>query len=437
MSGSKRGPWLIAAGIAIAGSVAALSGTLSGTALKQPGLTEARAFAETHQVAAALRIVADTLPGKPDDTATLALLGDLYADLCDPTTGEPVPGNAAPAVQRIAMTLRETVRLHPESTEDRALLGEYALAAGQDSVAITVLSGANRPDASMGPLTVPLALALLRTGRFDQLVETINPNDALGIRSRSQALHARARALESLRKYDDARSNLVAILWRDPDNLAAKAALGLLELEHGSRDAATYWLGQARAADPDAPATLALAGNHAFVTRDYAASADAFGKLVSRQAAHAVDGIPPGLGKARALIYLGDLPTARVALEGASLPSDDARLSYYRALLAYRAGAFARAAELAEGLAVRLPDFPPIDLLMGGTMLATGFPETAARHLRRYLAAEPDDAGARALLDEAEQRLMHPNQTTPVPNQLLFHAFGFDAPPTKVSDIKF
>ena len=47
------------------------------------------------------------------------------------------------------------------------------------------------------------------------------------------------------------------------------------------------------------------------------------------------------------------------------------------------------------------PDPRDRNLLIGAASLATGYPETAVRHLLRYLAAEPGNKTAHTLLEAA------------------------------------
>jgi predicted Zn-dependent protease len=136
------------------------------------------------------------------------------------------------------------------------------------------------------------------------------------------------------------------------------------------------------------------------------------------------DPIPPSLGAARALTYLGDLGAALAALDASPMPADDPSVRYYRALLAYRAGEFRRAAELAQSLDVDLPHYPPRDLLLGGALLASGLRATAAARLSQYVAEVPGDSAARRLLQVAQRDVTDPHAATVSPRELLA-AFGF------------
>ncbi len=111
-----------------------------------------------------------------------------------------------------------------------------------------------------------------------------------------------------------------------------------------------------------------------------------YGALVRRGAPETFDPTPPSLGLARALTYVGDLAAARAAFPASRLPANDASLRYYRAVLAYCAGEFRNATDLAQALGSALPNYPPLELLLGGASLASGFPATAVAHLGRYVA---------------------------------------------------
>jgi predicted Zn-dependent protease len=137
------------------------------------------------------------------------------------------------------------------------------------------------------------------------------------------------------------------------------------------------------------------------------------------------DPIPSSLGGARALIYQGDLNAASAVLDASPLGAGEPSVVYYRALMAYRAGAFRRTGELAQQLDGKLHDCAALDLLIGGAMLASGYPETAAYRLRRYLQAVPDNEAAKVLLANAEARIARPDAPAEVPQSRLMAVFGF------------
>jgi predicted Zn-dependent protease len=429
--------WWLAAGLIALGAGAALFRFVGGPAAPAASLSDAEHLMKTQQRAAAAHVLATVLARDPDNAAALSLLADFYDEIRDPASGLPIPGDAEASVKAITVVLGQMVSRHPGSPDTMTLLGEYELASGHDETAAAALLGAIKAGGPRARTLVPLSLALLRSEQPEKLIDTVDPDDATAAADRAQVFRARALAQEHLGRIDDARASLVAIALRDPDNLEAKLRLGLLELRHGDRNAARYWVDDARKRAADAPATLALAAEYYQATRDFSASAAAFAELAEQPLPDMFDLMEPHLGRARALIYLGDLAGASSALDAAPFPRDDAKLKYYRALLAYRSGAFDRAAELAEGLETRLPRFPPLNLLMAGTMLATGYTETAAWHLRRYLAAVPDDADAAALMELTEQRLMQPRTNEPVRTALLFSVFGFEPAPASGGGGKF
>jgi predicted Zn-dependent protease len=136
------------------------------------------------------------------------------------------------------------------------------------------------------------------------------------------------------------------------------------------------------------------------------------------------DPIPSSLGETRAPIYQGDLNAASTVLDASPLGAGEPSVVYYRALMAYRVGAFRRTGELAQQPDSKLHDTAALDLLIGGAMLASGYPETAAYRLRRSLQAAPDNEAAQALLANAEARVARPDAPAEVPQSRLIAAFG-------------
>ena len=69
--------------------------------------------------------------------------------------------------------------------------------------------------------------------------------------------------------------------------------------------------------------------------------------------------------------------------------------------------------------------FPDLDLLIGVTKLANGYPETALHYLRRYVDAVPDNSVVHGLLDEADQRVSGTDPKDVIAPERLAAAFGF------------
>jgi tetratricopeptide (TPR) repeat protein len=413
-------------GLLAAGVIAAAAGTYMSRRPPPPPpptLDQIAAAVAAHQDDVALRDLVPILPPLVTNTRALDLLRAIFADMTDPTTGEPhLKGSAAPPTQ-VVFILREYASAHPGETRDDALLGRYALLADLNDVALDALRRSKA--AGTEPDPVLLGLALLRANRPDDLLMSINADPSLPPARRALVAMLRARAALRLERYDAARLSLRDALSAQPGNLEALTQLGLLELWHGDPAAAADLSRKAFAVDREAPATLQLAAELDFATADYAGSAKLYGQLADRGGGGVTDPLPPLLGRARALIYQGDVAGAQQALDAAGR---DPKVQFFRALLEARQGHFAKAGELAEGLDSRLSGFPPLDLLLGTTMLATGYPETATRRLRHYHAMMPDDHAAEVLLDAAETRAAHHGGDTPPPQQVLLTGLGFPPP---------
>jgi tetratricopeptide (TPR) repeat protein len=405
--------------------VVALCGLVLWVGKSSPSLAEARTLAARNNTAAALQVAAVLLAQRPADPDLLALLNALYSGLCDPATEEPNPHHAGPAAQRIAVALRTALSNTQGTPEQYQILGEFALLAGQYDAAIAAFRQVETHGIAPDRAAVPLALALLRAGQPRDIASEIDPKTTQSPRQQALRWTFQARAQLALAHTAQARVEFEAALAADPGNANALSRFGMLELWHGNPAAAADLLVRARSAAPQAAPTLRLAAELAYATADYQASAQAYDALVRSGAEDDFDPIPPSLGKARALIYQGDLSAAAAALDASALGSHDPTLTYYRALLAYRAGDFRRAGELAQGLDVVLPGYPPVDMLIGGAMLATGLPETATKHLRHYVDAVPDNTAAQSLLRSAEDQLAHPDHKTPVAPADLLAPFGF------------
>ncbi len=345
--------------------------------------------------------------------------------MSDPATGEPEARSDASALRSATDALHDASLAEPHDAALHRLLGEYLLASGLNRAAVTELQAAASQGGDMAPLAVPLAFALFRSDRLEDLIALPTP-PALPPHQFAMLRGVQARALEAMERYPDAATALQQVLAAEPNDLDAVVRLGLLYLWHGDRSLAAQWLEQATRIDPASVATLRLRGEYAYAARDFAGSAVAYGKLVAMGAPERLDP-PPILGLARAQIYLGDLKAAEATLAHPELPGNDAMLGYYRALLAYRSGAFQRASELAEPLIGPLNDYPAVHLLLGAAMLASGYPATARHYLAHYVAVVPDNRIAPMLLAEADQRVANPDTAQPIAPGQLYAALGFSA----------
>jgi tetratricopeptide (TPR) repeat protein len=388
-----------------------------------PTLNDARHLLAAHHPAAAMQALDLALRHTPPDAEAQTLLRETYAAVCDPATGEPNPRISGPAA-RIAATLQDALGGGLGSALDYQLLGQFALAGGLATEAVPAFRKAAAMGADPAALQFPFALALLRANDLDTLLQT-NPANAADPHLGARLLVVRGQAQEALGQDDAARASFEQAARIDPGNVDAFARLGMMELGQSKPAAAAGWLARAEAANPTATPTLRLRAEYEYATRDYAGSDKTYTALVAQRAAETYDPIPPSLGKARAEIYLGELTQAAATLDAAPLNQRDPHLVFYRALLAYRSGQFRRAGDLAEPLDTSIHDFPPLDLLIGSTLLANGFPATAATRLQTYLAMVPGNAAAQTLLNDAEDRLAHPNLPMPVPVEHLLAAFDF------------
>lgn len=395
-----------------------------------PTLADVQRMLADGHIGGAMAALGRALPHTPPDAATRTVLAQVYGAACDPATGEPNPRISNPAA-RIAATLQDALADGQGTAEDYRLLGEFALAGGLASEAAPALLKAAAMGVDPAAVQLPLALAMLRVGNMDALLQAVQPDRVADPHLRAKLLVVRGEALEAMGHDDDAQASFQNAAKADPANVEAYARLGLMELGHAKTGAAKAWLAKAEGADAAASPTLRLRGEYDYAVHDYAGSRKAFTTLVTGHAAETYDPIPPSLGKARAEIYLGALKQAAATLDGAPLNRTDPHLVFYRALLEFRAGSFRRAGELAEPLDGSLADFPPLELLIGGTMLANGFPATAATRLREYLALVPGNTAAKALLADADDRLAHPNLPLPIPVDQLLESFGF--PPSLAS----
>ncbi len=261
-----------------------------------------------------LRAISDILQQQPDNQQTLGRLDSLYDGLCDPTTQEPTISGAGAVLRRIVRTLQDGQTGRPDTGPREVRIGRFALAAGMDTDAATALTRATTLGVDPDSVVVPLALALLRADRPEELLQRLQPDAVADPHRRVLLQVLRARAQIALGHYDVAREGLQTALNAEPNNVGVLARFGVLVLWHDGGAEAASIVARARALNPDAPPTLQLAAEYAYATSDFAGSADTYGRLVQRGVPEVFDPIPPALGEARALIYRGDLKAAAAVL---------------------------------------------------------------------------------------------------------------------------
>lgn len=371
-----------------------------------PSIAAVSRAVAAHDMELALRLAAARLGRRSADPPLLDALAAMSTALVEDVDGgqSPLPLRDATAARGIAFALHAAQRRGSDGARMAELAGRFALLAGDDGMAAADLAEAAASGLPPARNALPRALALLHVGQFAEAVQVAQPDPAMPAPQRAMLLVLRARGQLGLSQVAAARASLNAALAADPAAVDALARLGLLALwqDHDAAAAADL-LVRARGLSPDGVPTLRLAGEYAYATGDFAASAAAYGTLAQRGAAEDFDPVPASLGAARALIYAGDLAGARAALAAAPLPADDPSLRFNRALLAYRGGDFDQAVELARALDFVWPDYPPLELLEGGALLAAGYPASAAARLGHYVARHAGDTAGRRLLDAAER----------------------------------
>jgi hypothetical protein len=369
-----------------------------------PSVTAIGRAVAAQETGVALRLAAARLARRPADPPLLDVLDAMSAALIDGGDRESLPPGDAGAARGIALSLHAGRGHGSDGAQVAELAGRFALLAGNDEMAAADLMQAEARGAPPARLAAPRALAALHVGQFAAAVQVAQPDPDMPAAKRAMLLILRARGQLGLSQVAAARASLTAALAADPDAVEALARLGLLALwqDHDPAAAADL-LARARRLAPEAVPTLRLAGEYAYATGDFAGSAATYGTLARRRVAETFDPVPASLGAARALIYAGDLAGARAALDAAPLPADDPSLRYDRALLAYRSGDFTDAVEQARALDFVWPDYPPLDLLEGGALLAAGYPASAAARLGHYMGRQPDNDAGRRLLDAAQR----------------------------------
>ena len=156
-------------------------------------------------------------------------------------------------------TLRDISGNYPDDAILRRLYGQFLMANEMNALAAKEIRAALDLHADPAQLAVPLAYALLRANRLEELLAL--PITPEGTRHEHAVLNlVHARAAEALGRYGTAALSLRDAYHAEPRNPAVIVALGLLNVWHGDREAAARWLGKATEIDSNARRTLRLRG---------------------------------------------------------------------------------------------------------------------------------------------------------------------------------
>lgn len=303
--------------------------------------------------------------------------------------------------QEAQIELRNALQQDPKNPQVHLLMAEMSMAIGNPYLAEVELKKAQDSGVAPEAIKVDLARALLMQGRVEEALKQAEPSDKDSTGNRQRLLDMQARALLALGKLEESCARAKAAYDLQPDTvLAAQAIARCAVLRGKDYQQAEDLLRGALAKDPNDATTLSQLGD---VLRLRGQPQKA---VESYQAALARDPLQLSTRTRLIDLYLEDnhLDEARKLIQDGLKVASAPKLIYLQALVDYRQGNHAKAAESLSQFLKNDPDYMPAVFLNGAIALSLDKVEQATKDLGRYLAQNPDNARARRMLAAAQFR---------------------------------
>ena len=298
-------------------------------------------------------------------------------------------------IRAALIQLRNAVKEEPDDGEARFALGTAYLKAGDPRAAEAELKKAERLGVGPERISVPMAEALLRQGRYDEVLSTVEPG--AGDREpelEARVLTARGFALTGLKRFDEAENALVKALETKP---TSEILIGLAQVnaEQGDFETAENYADQALEIDPEAVAAIALKGDLARRSGDEEKARTLFAKAIELDP----NNVPARLARAAMLLADGEAEQANADIDAVLSRVPNHPLgNYLRGLSLARSGQDLQALTALQKVEAFVRSYPPGLYLMSVLHLRQGQLEQAETSLKRLLELEPDSVATKKLL---------------------------------------
>ena len=309
---------------------------------------------------------------------------------------------AAGAISAAIIDLKNALQQEPKNTSARLLLGQYYLDLPDPVSAEAELLRARQDGAGNPSVAYPLARAELQMGRPERALHEADLSDEVPPALGASLMAVKADAYLALGQAANANQALDAGAKLDERSVDILAAMARYALLKGDVATARQRLAEAEKQDPKSAALLDLEGGIDFTQQDFAASVDAYKRLL----AMAPWSLTARLGLARAQIadrHPQDA-VANLAVVLKAVPNALAG-NYLRALAAYQEKDYATAQTHIQRALNASKDSAPTLLLAGATSYALRQYEQANAYLSQYIYLVPQNVQARKLLASAQLAL--------------------------------
>ncbi len=327
----------------------------------------------------------------------LAACGDSIEDYMERGQGYQDEGRYQSAIAEYRNVLQED----SDHAEARFRIGEVSLLAGDDAAAEESLRRAARLGIEADRVQPLLASALIRQGKYDDVLNQIDPDSVTDSSVRAQLLAAHAEAYGQTGRTQQARQALNAALDADRNSVRALVVAARAAQSGGQMGEAVLYLERAEEVAPRSPAVwLTRAeverqlGNWQEAIAAYRRSLELPPTDVSRQEHFSARG-----RLVEALLTQGETDAARTEVQTMLRQGNRHPYANYLAgLIALGDDDISKANEHLQRVLSVTPDSVPGRALMGAVRYRQGQYAQAITLLQEVISARPDDLRSRLIL---------------------------------------
>ena len=305
-------------------------------------------------------------------------------------------------LQASIIELKNALQKEPQNAAARLLLGQVYVELGDVAGGEKELLKARNLGVALEDLVVPLGRAMLRRGKYDQILNDFQITEEFSISLQTAILVVRGQAQLGVSDLLAAEASFQRTLTQDPNAVGALVGLARIALRNRDHSKAESLFKDASEAAPDDPDVLKLKGDVHFARKQFTEAEKAYAELVNARPhdrAHVILLAFAQIGSGKTDEAIGRLDTVLKSAPGHPIAN------YLRALAAFETRDF-KTAKLHSERVLAVDQYHLMSqLIAGAASYAMNQDEQAYRYLAGYLAEVPTHDPARRMLGATLLRL--------------------------------
>ncbi|EAR21278.1 TPR repeat protein [Nitrococcus mobilis Nb-231] len=291
--------------------------------------------------------------------------------------------------------LKNALQQSPDNAKARLLLGKVYVESGQGRAAEKELRRAISLGVDEGEIALELAKAMLIQGRYQDVLDALQPSRQSDPARHAEALIVKGDAGQALGKIELACADYQQASKLDADNLSADLGLVRCDVLQDRIDQARARVKRLLQQHPKHAQSWIMLGRIEAAAQQNKAALDAFDKALE------LSPNQPGalLGRAQIELIENQLDAAEADIEALrKLAPTSVQANHLLGFLRFRQGRFNDAALAYQDALRANPDFDPAILWLGLTNYAQHNYEQAIQRFSRFLQKYPDSVRVKVLL---------------------------------------